>query len=131
MPLSEREQRLLEELESQLRTEDPRLDTHLRDSRPGGVSVRRIVLGVAIAVAGLAVVLLGVSLQNILVGVLGVALMGGGVYVLTTRGRGDAAATKGSGAGDAGQGPQGGRKKEGAFMSRLERQWDERREQGR
>lgn len=131
MPLSEREQRLLEELESQLRTEDPRLDTHLRDSRPGGVSVRRIVLGVAIAVAGLAVVLLGVSLQNILVGVLGVVLMGGGVYVLTTRGRGGTATTKGSDAADAGQSRQGGRKTEGAFMSRLERRWDERREQGR
>lgn len=131
MPLSEREQRMLEELESQLRTEDPRLDTHLRDSRPGGLSVRRIVLGVAIAVAGLAVVLLGVSLQNILVGVLGVVLMGGGVYVLTTRGRGHESAPHGAGRDDAPQGGPGGRKKESAFMSRLERQWDERRDHGR
>ncbi len=131
MPLSEREQRMLDELEAQLRTEDPRLDTHLRDSRPGGVSVRRIVLGVAIAVAGLAVVLLGVSLQSILVGVLGVALMGGGVYVLTSRGRGDASAAQGSDAAATRNGGGAGAKKESAFMSRLERQWDERRDQGR
>lgn len=128
MPLSEREQRMLDELEAQLRSEDPRLDTHLRDSRPGGVSVRRIVLGVAIAVAGLAVVLLGVSLQNILVGVLGVALMGAGVYVVTSRGRGG----DGPRRADETQAVRGGaKKKESAFMSRLERQWDERREQGR
>lgn len=127
MPLSEREQRMLDELEAQLRTEDPRLDTHLRDSRPGGLSVRRIVLGVALAVAGLAVVLLGVSLQNILVGVLGVALMGGGVYIVTSRGR-----TRGD-AGRSAEGRKGasGTKKESAFMSRLDRQWDERRSQER
>lgn len=131
MPLSEREQRMLDELEAQLRTEDPRLDTHLRDSRPGGVSVRRIVLGVAVAVAGLAVVLLGVSFQNIFVGVLGVALMGGGVYILTTRGK-----NGGDGGDEAGRSTRGrngsaGAKKESAFMSRLERQWDERRSQER
>lgn len=131
MPLSEREQRMLDELEAQLRTEDPRLDTHLRDSRPGGVSVRRIVLGVAIAVAGLAVVLLGVSLQNVIVGVLGVALMGGGVYVLTSRGRGDASGTGHADGGAGARASAGGKKKESAFMSRLERQWDERRGQGR
>ncbi len=131
MPLSEREQRMLDELEAQLRTEDPRLDTHLRDSRPGGVSVRRIVLGVAVAVAGLAVVLLGVSLQNILVGVLGVALMGGGVYILITRGK-----NGGSGGDEAGRSTRGHEgsaraNKESAFMSRLERQWDERRSKER
>ena len=129
MPLSEREQRMLDELEAQLRTEDPRLDTHLRDSRPGGVSVRRVVLGVAIAVAGLAVVLLGVSLQNVIVGVVGVAVMGAGVYVLTSRGTGD---SSGVGRADAGaRAAAGGKKKESAFMSRLEQQWDERRGQGR
>lgn len=129
MPLSEREQRMLDELEAQLRSEDPRLDTHLRDTRPGGVSVRRIVLGVAVAVAGLAVVLLGVSLQNILVGVLGVALMGGGVYVMTSRGRGGAEQRGAAGTGR--PGGNGGQKKENTFMSRLERQWDERRSQER
>ncbi|MCT2007018.1 DUF3040 domain-containing protein [Micrococcus lylae] len=129
MPLSEREQRMLDELEAQLRTEDPRLDTHLRDSRPGGVSVRRVVLGVAIAVAGLAVVLLGVSLQNVIVGVVGVAVMGAGVYVLSSRGSGD---SSGAGRADAGaRAAAGGKKKESAFMSRLEQQWDERRGQGR
>ncbi|OFR90152.1 hypothetical protein HMPREF2863_07640 [Micrococcus sp. HMSC067E09] len=129
MPLSEREQRMLDELEAQLRTEDPRLDTHLRDSRPGGVSVRRVVLGVAIAVAGLAVVLLGVSLQNVIVGVVGVAVMGAGVYVLTSRGSGDSSE---AGRADAGaRAAAGGKKKESDFMSRLEQQWDERRGQGR
>jgi hypothetical protein len=127
MPLSEREQRMLDELEAQLRTEDPRLDTHLRDTRPGGVSVRRLVLGVAIAVVGLAVVLLGVSLQNVLVGVLGVALMGGGVYVLTTKGSGPR-----DGGGDSAPHARGtAATRESAFMSRLERQWDERRSQER
>lgn len=127
MPLSEREQRMLEELEAQLRAEDPRLATHLRDTRPAGVSVRRIVLGVALAVAGLAVVLWGVAVKLVAVGVGGAVLIGAGLYIVTTRDR--TAASRDAGAD--GRSAAGGTRREGAFMARLERQWDERRRQER
>ncbi|MDO5635589.1 MAG: DUF3040 domain-containing protein [Micrococcus sp.] len=126
MPLSEREQRLLDQLEQQLHAEDPRLVTHMSDVRRPQVSVRRIVLGSVIAVLGLAAVLLGVNLQNVFVGVAGAVLMGSGLFIVTTRGRGQSGA--GAARGPAPRRAPGGRP-QSSFMSSLEQRWDERRNQ--
>lgn len=120
MPLSEHEQRLLEQLERQLHAEDPRLASTLADQRPAaGVGVRRLVAGVALAVVGLAVVVLGVSLHQILVGVLGAVVVGAGIFVLTSRGRAATGAPAARPARRAGAGR--------GLMARLEQDWDERR----
>lgn len=127
MPLSEREQQMLEQLERQLHQEDPRLATQLAESPRTAVPVRRIVLGAVLGVAGLAVILWGVSAQLVLVGVLGALLLGAGILVLTGRGKpSDADRPAGSARRSSGGAPAA-RAGQGTFMDRLEQRWDERR----
>lgn len=129
VPLSEHEQRMLDQLERQLRTEDPRLATQMADTRRDPVPVKRVVLGAVLAVVGLLVILLGVANQLIPVGVLGALVVGAGIFLVTSRprGRGDAASPSGSRPAPAGASRD---RRGGAFMGRLERRWDERRERG-
>ena len=77
-------------------------------------------IGVLCALAGVFLLLVGVTLQNIFVGVLGFIVMGGGVYFATMRS--SAGAKPGSKA--AGRKPG---KPKNSFMSSLEERWDERR----
>ena len=124
MPLSDHEQRVLEQLERQLNADDPRLATRLADSGRPAVSVRRVVLGAVLAVVGLAVVLAGVSTQLVLVGVLGAALLGAGILVATMPPRGGAAAGRPA-APAAGRADRS-RTRGSSLMARLERDWDDR-----
>ncbi|WP_320538001.1 DUF3040 domain-containing protein [Pseudarthrobacter sp. IC2-21] len=119
MPLSEHEQKLLEQLEKQLHEDDPKFANSM-GSDPGRTwSTRHLVIGVLCALAGIALLLVGVTTQIIIVGVLGFVVMGGGVYFATMR--------KGPGtrAGSAPAGKAG--KPRSSFMSSLEERWDERR----
>lgn len=128
MPLSEHEQKLLDQLEQQLNAEDPTF-VHSMDSSSGssargrhGLSVRHLVLGIVIAVLGLAGVLVGVASKLIIVGVLGFVIMGLGVYVATLR------SASGKGRKNS-AGPATSRKTQGSgssFMQRLEKKWEER-----
>lgn len=123
MPLSDHEQRVLEQLERQLNDDDPRLATRLADTGGSAIPVRRVVLGAVLAVAGLAVVLTGVSTQLVLVGVLGTALLGAGILVATLPHRGEGPGTRPA----TSSGPRAQRSRSrGSMMARLERDWDER-----
>ena len=91
MALSEREQQVLRDLESQLHEDDPELaQTFQRQerrlSRP---SPRHIGGGVALALIGLALLIAGVSvphsLLSILLGVAGFLVAVGGVALALTR----------------------------------------------
>ena len=124
MPLSDHEQRVLEQLERQLNADDPRLATRLADSGRPAVSVRRVVLGAVLAVVGLAVVLAGVSTQLVLVGVLGAALLGAAFRVSPCPPRGAAAAARRA-AHAAGRADRS-RTRGSSLMARLERDWDDR-----
>ncbi|PTT63121.1 DUF3040 domain-containing protein [Arthrobacter sp. HMWF013] len=118
MPLSEHEQKLLEQLEKQLHEDDPKFANSM-GSDPGRTwSTRHIVIGVLCALAGIALLLVGVTTQLIIVGVLGFVVMGAGVYFATMR---NASAPKQN----AGPGKAG--KPRSSFMSSLEERWDERR----
>jgi hypothetical protein len=120
MPLSEHEQKLLEQLEKQLHEDDPKFANSM-GSDPGRTwSTRHVVIGVLCALAGIFLLLVGVTLQNIFVGVLGFVVMGGGVYFATMR---NASGSKGGS--PAGKGKAG--KPRSSFMSSLEERWDERR----
>jgi UPF0716 family protein affecting phage T7 exclusion len=120
MPLSEHEQRLLDQLEQQLHADDPKFASHMESASGRSLSTRQIVVGSLVAVAGILILLIGISSQIIALGVLGFLVMGAGVYWATSRRSGDKAGT-------------GGRKtskqpKGGGFMSSLEEKWDERRQ---
>ena len=51
-------------------------------------STRHLVIGVLATLAGVVLLLFGVTIQNIFVGVLGFVVMGAGVYYATMRGCG-------------------------------------------
>lgn len=133
MPLSEREQRMLKELEEQLQSEDPGFATSMQEAPTGKVNIRNLVLGLLVAVLGLVVLLFSIYSQWIPVGVVGFLVMGAGVYFATTGGsnsgspRGDSG---GGGGGGGGGGPRGTTPSpSGSFMSGLEQRWEERRRQ--
>jgi Flp pilus assembly protein TadB len=120
MPLSEHEQKLLEQLEKQLHEDDPKFANSM-GSDPGRTwSTRHLVVGVLCALAGIALLLVGVTTQIIIVGVLGFVVMGGGVYFATMRNASGVKPGSASGTGKSG-------KPRSSFMSSLEERWDERR----
>ena len=119
MPLSEHEQKLLEQLEKQLHEDDPKFASSM-GSDPGRTwSTRHMVIGVLATLAGVLLLLIGVSVQIIFVGVLGFVVMGAGVYFATMR-----RSTGGSASGRQGKKPG---KPRSSFMNGLEERWDERR----
>lgn len=118
MPLSEHEQKLLEQLEQQLHADDPKFANSMGSDSIRSLSTRHIVLGVLATIVGILVLLVGVSLQAIPLGVLGFVIMGGGVYFATTRR---------AVAGVSVRGKKKGPKSRSSFMSNLEERWDQRR----
>ncbi|MCP2256951.1 Protein of unknown function (DUF3040) [Streptoalloteichus tenebrarius] len=97
MPLSEHEQRLLEQIERALYAEDPKFASTVRGAQLHRPSRRRRLQGVALFVLGLVLLVLGVALPVQLadipvISVLGFLVMfGGAVFTLTALGRGEPA----------------------------------------
>ncbi|OFI38342.1 hypothetical protein BIU82_18105 [Arthrobacter sp. SW1] len=116
MPLSEHEQKLLEQLEKQLHEDDPKFANSMGSDPIRAWSTRHIIVGVLGAVAGVLLLLVGITLQNIFLGVLGFIVMGAGVYFATLRR---------ISAGKPRSGKPG--KTKSSFMNNLEERWDERR----
>jgi len=144
VPLSEHEQRVLEQMEHALYAEDPRFASNLKKPTGQVRSRRRAVLGVALAVLGLALVVVGVTVGQIWVGGIGFgAMVLGGVLTFTPSSKNPPLSVVGSGAGSStsrssgrgstSKGAPGVKKKpgkrNGSFMQRMEERWDKRREQ--
>lgn len=87
MPLSEHEQRLLEEMERSLYQNDADFVATVAGRR-GKPNYRLIVVGALLAVAGVGALVAGVIVQQPLVGVVGFGLMLGGVLLVLSPGRG-------------------------------------------
>lgn len=119
MPLSEQEQRLLDEMERSLYHGDA--DFTASVGRPRGrLSYGAVVGGVLLVVAGIGVLVLGVLLHNWFVGALGfVAMFAGVLLAMGVRSRRAPAGFPPAGA--AGVRPSG-------FMDRLSQRWDRRRQ---
>ena len=118
MPLSEHEQKLLEQLEKQLNEDDPKFASSMGSDAGRSWSTRHLVIGVLAALAGIALLLAGVWMQAIFVGVLGFVVMGAGVYFATMR-----SSAVGRSRTSGGRKPGKSRR---SFMSTLEERWDER-----
>ncbi|GAA1966659.1 DUF3040 domain-containing protein [Agromyces allii] len=128
MPLSEQEQRLLEEMERNLYRNDADFVHAVGGGRGRRPNYRAIVLGVLLAVIGAGALIAGVALQMLIVGILGFAMMFAGVLVAITPGkRGAAAPAPEEGAPSTGK-PQG--QQSAGFMDRLNERWDRRQERG-
>lgn len=86
MPLSEQEQRLLDEMERHLMRNDADVVSAPTDGRT--LSYRNIVYGTILVLVGLGGLLVGVALPLIIVGVIGFIVMLGGVILAVTPTRG-------------------------------------------
>ena len=123
MPLSEYEPRMLQQMEQQLRSDDPKLANTLADKpRP---NVRRLSLGVLLFLLGLGGLVGGVATGYVWLGVLGFLAMLGGVMLAITGPRGGA--TKGGRGGI--RRPGGKVPPSGGFMQRQEDRWNKRNEE--
>lgn len=81
MPLSDNEQRLLQQMEQALYAEDPKFAEGLRKPRAAKMDRTRFALGLGAVVLGLLVLVAGVATQLIPVGVLGFLAMIAGSFV--------------------------------------------------
>lgn len=132
MPLSDHEQQLLDQLEKQLRSEDPRFARNISETQAAatgpGFSAKRFVLGILVALAGLAATILAISLVNssawwIALGVVGFGLMVVGMYWAFSR---PGQVGKGVTVEQPSKGPKPDAKGNSGFMSRIEDRWEKR-----
>ncbi|MGV8911117.1 MAG: DUF3040 domain-containing protein [Rhodoglobus sp.] len=126
MPLSEQEQRALDEMERSLYQNDADFVSTVNPRR-GKPNYRMMVVGVLVGVAGIIALLTGVIIQQPLIGVLGFIVMFVGVLLFVSpprsAGSADEAATPSA--------PSSRSPKRGAsFMDTINDRWD-RRQDGR
>lgn len=127
MPLSEHEQKMLDEMERQLFADDPRLARAFAPKTPPRRNGRRILIGLGAVVLGLALLILAVALPAIWLGVIAfIGMVAGAVYAIT--GPSGSATDKGSsGPGRGGSGPTVPPTGEGgSFMRKMEERWEKR-----
>lgn len=126
MPLSDHEQRMLEELERQLSVDDPRLARTFRQSGAPRRDRRRIMLGIAGVIVGLGLLITGVAMSAIWLGAVAFALMvAGGIWAVTAPVRSARPTAPGAPAPTAHPSSAGG---SSPFMRRMEQRWDRRSE---
>ena len=127
MPLSDNEQKLLEQMERALYAEDPKFASAMRGAKGRRGAGSRLVLGGLGIVLGLVLLVLGVSSKNILLGLIGfVCMLAGTAYAVSSQRRGPVGVVKpGGGVRPA---ARAGSKRKSSFMERLEQRWDRRRD---
>ncbi|GLY18587.1 membrane protein [Kineosporia sp. NBRC 101677] len=128
VPLSDNEQRLLEQMERALYAEDPKFASAMRGAnrRPG--AGRRLAIGGTGIVLGLVVLVFGVANNNIPIGVLGfVCMLGGTAYAVSSKRRGPVGVV--NAAGTVRPPVKRNNRNKAGFMQRLEQRWDRRRDE--
>ncbi|PXY28025.1 DUF3040 domain-containing protein [Prauserella muralis] len=130
MPLSEHEQRLLDQIERELYAEDPKFASQVRGARMRRPTRRRRIQGIALFVVGIALLVLGVVVpfrvaEIPLVSVLGFLVMFFGVLLAVTamRTRGEPSETEAKSAGGGGAGKPARRS---SFAQRMEERFRQR-----
>ncbi|AKK30657.1 MULTISPECIES: DUF3040 domain-containing protein [Mycobacteriaceae] len=127
MPLSDHEQRMLDQIESALYAEDPKFASSVRGGTLRAPSTRRRLQGAGLFVIGLAMLVAGVAFKATMIGsfpilsVVGfVVMFGGVVYAITgprVAGGRDRSGPSSSSGGQRQRRPKGGG---GSFTSRME-----------
>ena len=132
MPLSEYEQRVLEQMERQLTSDDPRLASTLQSRGRRGVG-RWLLVGLGF-IAGLLLLVAGAAMSQLWLGVIGFLLMFGAVAFAFAAPQSSGPAGVVRPDGSVAPRPAGARKPQAqrrSFMARLEERWDRRRHEGR
>ena len=131
MPLSEQEQRLLEEMERSLYQNDSDFVARVT-RRQGRPTYTAITLGVLGALAGIAVVIVGLVIKAPLLGILGfVVMLAGVLFALRPGMRAPKAkpARPGKPASGGSARPSSGNGSGGSFMDRMNDRWDRRQDE--
>ncbi|MGO4102330.1 DUF3040 domain-containing protein [Leifsonia sp. YAF41] len=126
MPLSEQEQRLLEEMERSLYHNDADFVATVGATRLRP-SYRSIALGVLLVVAGIALLIAGVALHLLWLGIIGFIVMFGGVLLAITPGRASRGFSPGGSTGH-GRSHAPSRKSDQGFMDKMNDRWDRRQD---
>ncbi|MCK1796351.1 DUF3040 domain-containing protein [Streptomyces sp. XM4193] len=136
MPLSEHEQRMLEQMERALYAEDPKFATALEGSELRAPTRKRVYQAVAGFLVGIALLMSGMVAQIIWVSVLGFLVMLGCTVLAVTGWRkgpktDDAKAEGGGEAGPARGGASSRRqpKQRKSMMNKIEQRWQRRRDE--
>jgi uncharacterized membrane protein len=122
MPLSDHEQRMLDEIESALYAEDPKFASSVRGGTLRAPTTRRRIQGAALFVIGLAMLVSGVAFRATMIGgfpilsVVGFLVMFGGVVFAITGPRRNKAGERGAAGGKQRRGKGSG----GSFTNRME-----------
>jgi hypothetical protein len=127
MPLSEQEQRLLDEMERSLYHNDADFVSAVGGGR-GRLNYGALVLGILVGILGLGIVIGGVIFHQPLIGLVGFIAMFGGVLLAlrrSKRGRGAPAAPSGASGAARPSGSSSSSNKSG-FMDRLNDRWERR-----
>ncbi|HZK04875.1 MAG TPA: DUF3040 domain-containing protein [Actinomycetaceae bacterium] len=128
MPLSEYEQRVLAQMEQQLRDADPELAESLQASPRGKIDVRRLSLGILIGLIGVVALVAGVAANQIWLGILGfLAMLSGALLAMTLPKDGSRKSGKSARPGQS-KGPSSDTKSSSAFMERQQERWERRQE---
>ena len=139
MPLSEEEQRMLEQLEQALAAEDPKFASTLRGSSARSRHRRMAFLSAGVFVLGIVLLMTGVIMPQTIVSVIGFVLMLGGAYFGLTAWRRSTqpeplyAVDSPEKAKSRSKTTTRARQRQvasGSFMERLEERWRRRRESG-
>jgi hypothetical protein len=117
MPLSEHEQRVLEQMERALSVEDPKLVSTLTGSRAAERVRSRMGLAVGMVILGIGTLLGGLIEKVTFVGVIGFVLALAGIYLAISRASVPKMAKRNHPSGRA------------TFIQRLEERWEHREEQ--
>ena len=134
MPLSDEEQRLLEQMEHALATEDPKFASALRGSTLRARLRRAVIVSALGFIAGVGLLMFGAVLQLTAVTVVGFVLMLAAAYVFVTAWRrGGEVASDESAEPEGDQSHPVGRSQSAdrsSFMDRMEERWRRRRDEG-
>lgn len=126
MPLSEHEQRMLDQIESALYAEDPKFASSVRGGNLRTPSTRRRLQGAGLFILGLAMLVAGVAVKATMIGgfpvlsVLGFLVMFGGVVFAVTGPRVHGGLDRGTASGGSRQPRRGKGGAGGSFTSRME-----------
>ncbi len=123
MPLSEQEQRLLDEMERNLYQNDADFVATVSGVR-GRANYRGIIVGIVLVVVGIGVLIAGVSTSLLVVGVLGFLVMFAGVILALTPARSPKAGARQAQAPAA----KASARRSGGFMDSLNERWEKRQE---
>lgn len=131
MPLSEQEQRLLDEMERNLYRNDADFVSTV-GGRRGKPSYRGIAIGALIALVGVAGLVLGVILRIPIVGIIAFAVMLAGVMVAISPSKGGSKSAPRDARDifSAPQRPAGKAPSSGGFMDKLNSRWERRQDDG-